>query len=205
MSIIYLNSPIPHYGRASNCCAWPIASRSTPLSSKRSVAGPQFLPLSPLPQAKQHGCSLPGLGGGLLPYSHAEGASMALMLFFFHVLAFSSSCLCVRSTRYQLITYFVSFLPGFFLDKRPLKMHVRYLLVASSLKLITSVLGRNIIDLPSNYETVPVVSKLQGPGATQNQLARDLGGERCGAGYGHCSNGNCCSTAGMYEQVRIKT
>lgn len=79
-------------------------------------------------------------------------------------------------------------------------MHVRYLLVASSLNFITGVLGRNIIDLPSNYETVPVVSKLQDPGTTQNQLARDLGGERCGAGYGRCSNGNCCSTAGMYEQ-----
>lgn len=131
---------------------------------------------------------------------------MALSLFFFYL------CLCVlffppfvQSTLYEPISYSVSFLPEFFLEKRPLKMHVRYLLVASSLKLITGVLGRNIIDLPSNYESVPVVSKLQGPSATQNHLARDLGGERCGAGYGRCSNGNCCSTAGMYEQVRIKT
>ena len=108
---------------------------------------------------------------------------------------------------YTLRTHFIFciILSEFFLDKRPLKMHVRYLLVASSLKLITGVLGRNIIDLPSNYETVPVVTKFQDPSATQNHLARDLGGERCGAGYGRCSNGNCCSTAGMYEQVRIKT
>lgn len=78
-------------------------------------------------------------------------------------------------------------------------MHLRYLLTASSLGFMTSVLGRNIIDLPPDYETVKVVSKLQSPEpAAQNLLKRDLGGARCGGGYGRCSNGNCCSTAGMY-------
>ena len=76
-------------------------------------------------------------------------------------------------------------------------MHVPYLLIASSLNFMPSVFGRNIIDLPSDYETVQVASHLQGPGTIQNLLERDLGGARCGAGYGRCSNGNCCSTAGM--------
>ncbi|KAL5343538.1 hypothetical protein BJX70DRAFT_393596 [Aspergillus crustosus] len=75
-------------------------------------------------------------------------------------------------------------------------MHARYLLVASSLHLFTCIFGRNIIDLPADYETVQVVSELQGLEPAQNLLDRDLGGARCGAGYGRCSNGNCCSTAG---------
>ncbi|KAL2830537.1 hypothetical protein BDW59DRAFT_158451 [Aspergillus cavernicola] len=75
-------------------------------------------------------------------------------------------------------------------------MHLRYILVASSLQLLTYVCGRNIIDLHPEYETVPVLSKLQGPEATQHLLDRDFGGARCGAGFGRCSNGNCCSTAG---------
>ncbi|KAL3433495.1 hypothetical protein BDV09DRAFT_109696 [Aspergillus tetrazonus] len=75
-------------------------------------------------------------------------------------------------------------------------MHVPYLLIASSLNFMPSVFGRNIIDLPSDYETVQVASHLQGPGTIQTLLERDLGGARCGAGYGRCSNGNCCSTAG---------
>ncbi|KAL4800698.1 glycoside hydrolase/deacetylase [Aspergillus venezuelensis] len=82
-----------------------------------------------------------------------------------------------------------------------LKMRVRYLLVASSLNLLPiTVLGRNIINLPSDYETVQAVSKIQGSETPQNLLYRDiggaLGGARCGAGFGRCSNGNCCSTAG---------
>ncbi|RDW79048.1 chitin deacetylase CDA6 [Aspergillus mulundensis] len=75
-------------------------------------------------------------------------------------------------------------------------MHVPYLLVASTLNILPSVFGRNIIDLPSDYETVQVISGLQEPTATQYLLGRDLGGARCGAGFGRCSNGNCCSTAG---------
>ncbi|KAL2870681.1 chitin deacetylase CDA6 [Aspergillus lucknowensis] len=76
-------------------------------------------------------------------------------------------------------------------------MHVRYLLIASSLKLLSSATGRNIIDLHPEYETVPVVSNLESPGVSQNLLDRDIGSARCGAGFGRCSNGNCCSTAGF--------
>ncbi|KAL4949999.1 hypothetical protein BDW69DRAFT_65226 [Aspergillus filifer] len=79
-------------------------------------------------------------------------------------------------------------------------MRVRYLLVASSLNLLpNTVLGRNIINLPSDYETVQAISTLQGSETPQSLLYRDigaLGGARCGAGFGRCSNGNCCSTAG---------
>ncbi|KAL3479299.1 hypothetical protein BJX99DRAFT_255560 [Aspergillus californicus] len=75
-------------------------------------------------------------------------------------------------------------------------MHMRLAFVVSGLQLLTTVCGRNIIDLHPEYETVPVVSKLQGPGIPQSLLDRDFGGERCGSGFGRCSNGNCCSTAG---------
>jgi hypothetical protein len=76
-------------------------------------------------------------------------------------------------------------------------MLVRYLLVASTLQLSTGVFGRNIIDLHPEYDTTNVVHNLQGPGISQTLLDRDFGGARCGSGFGRCSNGNCCSTAGM--------
>ncbi|KKK24714.1 hypothetical protein ARAM_004719 [Aspergillus rambellii] len=75
-------------------------------------------------------------------------------------------------------------------------MHVRYFLGASSLGLLAGILGRDIIALPPDYETVRVVSKLQQPGTIHNLKDRDYAGPRCGPELGRCSDSNCCSTAG---------
>ncbi|KAI9373021.1 glycoside hydrolase/deacetylase [Aspergillus egyptiacus] len=94
--------------------------------------------------------------------------------------------------------------PGLFTDLPPstlfslpqtLFIHLISYILSLRVLLITNVCGRNIIDRHPEYETVPVVSKLRGSTATQVLLDRDFGGERCGSGFGRCSNGNCCSTA----------
>lgn len=74
-------------------------------------------------------------------------------------------------------------------------MHLRHLLLVSSLGFKAHAAARNVVDLKS-IRPIPQSVFLPDGNVTLQLLQARGDGVRCGPGVGKCFDGKCCSTAG---------
>jgi len=75
-------------------------------------------------------------------------------------------------------------------------MHLRDILVFSTLALAASVSSRSIPQPPKDDS--PIVSATLDNGGQGSELRTENFENRCGPKYGKCGKGKCCSTAGEF-------